>query len=134
MTSKRAGSNSSFEAQPHSLSLGERSHENSSETSTASKHICLPWEPRSTIKTHLPVHLQSAGDLFSLPEMRWMPVSYFPATLSCNSQVPATSHPIPALPAVHCISLKSFPESNTRNQMSKDTIPSRMCGLIACLS
>jgi len=96
MTSKRAGFNSSFEALPHSLSLGKRrSHENSTETSAASKRICLPWESRSTLKKHLP----------SAPAQCWRPARAarlglnaraLPANcrvLKCRSPCYLTSHP-----------------------------------------
>lgn len=102
-TSKRAGLNSSFEARPRSLSLGERrSHENSSETSAASKHSCLPWELRSALQTHLPLHLQSSGDPESSRCLRWRE-SLCPVCQlhSAQIRVPPIPHPIPALHFVH---------------------------------
>lgn len=94
-TSKRAGLNSSFEAQPRSLSLGKRrSHENSSETSAASKHICLPWELKSALQTHLPpapAKLWRPWE-FMLPEMSARALFANCTVLRCLSPSYSTSH------------------------------------------
>lgn len=116
-TSKRAGLNSSFEARPRSLSLGERrSHENSSETSAASKHSCLPWELRSALQTHLPPApaKQWRPRELTLPEMRGGPVPCVPAA-QCSDTSPSysTSHPSPSFCAYchkSCASPKALPE------------------------